>query len=91
MGERSDGQTEGRLPKPDLRRTREVVDGDLLQSAGRVDDEKAAQRDAGVLEQRAVRGGNLLGHVRKERDLHVAEPTALARSAHPRQVALSRV
>ena len=74
-----------------LQRTREVVDRDLLQRAGGVDDEEAAERDASVFKQRAVGRRNLLRHVCQQRNLHVAEPAALARSTHPRQVALGRV
>ena len=69
----------------------EVVHGDLLQVALGVDDVERTQRDAFVLDEAAVLGGDELGQVRHDRDLHVAQAALVARQAGPRQVALGRV
>ncbi|TYZ69399.1 hypothetical protein PybrP1_007736 [[Pythium] brassicae (nom. inval.)] len=70
---------------------REVVDRHLLQHALRVDDEQPAQRNASALEQHAVLGRDELRNVGHDRDVHLAEPTLVARELGPRQVRLGRI
>mmetsp|Transcript_1203 Transcript_1203/g.3853 ORF Transcript_1203/g.3853 Transcript_1203/m.3853 type:complete len:219 (-) Transcript_1203:15-671(-) len=72
----------------------QVVDRHLPQDARRVDDEQAAQRDAGVLavlEEHSVVARDLLGDVGDEGDVHVAQAALRARLLAPREVAVLRV
>lgn len=68
----------------------EVVDRDVSENALWVDDEEAAQRDAGVGEDAVVRG-HLLRDVREEGNVEMAQPALVARLVDPRQMAVLRV
>jgi len=61
---------------------RKIVDGDLAQVTGRIDDEKGTKWDA-IGKKNTVLGGDRLGEVSDNRDLHVTQTTFLARSVHP--------
>ncbi len=67
-------QTKGLL---DASTNGEIVDGDLPENSLRIDDEQAAEGDAGFLEEHAVRAGDVLAQVRKEGILEAAESTGL--------------
>ena len=69
----------------------QVVHGDLLDHTLRVDDEEAAAGDAQVVHQNAVLGGDLLGVVADDGDLHAAKASLLARSLDPSQMRLHRI
>ena len=47
----------------------EVIDGDLLDHPLRVDNEEPPMGNAKLLDQDAIAGAQLLGHVRKDGDL----------------------
>lgn len=69
----------------------QVVHRDLLDDALRVDDEESTAGDAQVVHQNAVLGGDLLGVVSDDGDLHVAETSHLAGRLDPSQMRLHRI
>lgn len=64
----------------------QVVDRHLAQILLVVDDEEAAEGDAGRLVQHAVRLAHLHGLVGKQGDVHLAQTTLLARLVDPREM-----
>lgn len=79
----------------------EVVHGDLLDDTLGIDDEQTTKRHAQILrmmpsmrcyvDENAVLGGNLLGVVADDGDLHVAETALLAGRLDPGEMRLDRV
>ena len=72
----------------------EIVDGDLTDVLGGVDDEDGAEGNTGVravLDEDTVVGGNLLVEVGDQGDLHFTEATLLAGLLNPGEVGELRV
>jgi len=76
-------QAEGLVDGP---ANRHVVDGDLADGAGRVDDEETPEGDAVTLVEDSVGAGDRLVHVLNDGDVHLAEATLLAGELGPSEV-----
>ena len=69
----------------------QAVDGGILENAVRVDNEQAAKSDTFAVDEDAVIGGDLVGHVGNNSELDAFDTVILARGSQPGAMRIDRV